>query len=142
MRYLFSRDGTQVLTPLADSRALLAFDFDGTLSPIVRQKDAACMRPATAELFAQLCMLFPCAVVSGRSQKDVAGRLNGAIPKYVLGNHGLEPGPNLDDFERETQEVRALLQSDLANCHGVEIEDKRFSLAVHYRKARYKKTAR
>ena len=142
MRQLLSRRHAGVLEQLASTRALVAFDFDGTLAPIVTNRDEAQMRPPTRELFARACDLYPCAVISGREQADVSARLGGAATKYVIGNHGLEPGENLGEFEREVSEARDLLGEALVNVEGVDIEDKRYSLALHYRRSTDKRAAR
>jgi len=142
MKRLLAPESADILAQLAWSRALLGFDFDGTLAPIVNERDQAFMRARTRELFAQVCTRYPCAVISGRSQMDVAARLGGAAVRYIVGNHGLEPGAELGEFEKEIAATRPLLEVALAGCPGVEIEGKRYSLAVHYRKSRRKNEAR
>ncbi|HEY4187442.1 MAG TPA: trehalose-phosphatase [Polyangia bacterium] len=142
MKRLLVRENDGLLAELAGSNVLLAFDFDGTLAPIVRDREDAAMRPRTAELFGRLCALYPCAVISGRSKADVSARLAGAEVKYVVGNHGLEAGGELGDFEREVTRARPLLAAALADQVGLDLEDKQYSLAVHYRHARHKRTAR
>lgn len=142
MRHLLFRENGEVLAQLAWSRVLLAFDFDGTLAPIVSDRDHAQMRPRTSELFAKICSLYPCAVISGRSQPDVSARLGAAPIKYVIGNHGLEPGASLDEFEEEIAQARASLEESLVGMSGVDLEDKRYSLALHYRRSRNKRLAR
>jgi trehalose 6-phosphate phosphatase len=142
VRHLFSRDDAGLLAQLASSRVLLAFDFDGTLAPIVADRDAAAVRPGTAAALRALSGLYPCAVISGRGRADVSARLAGAGVKYVIGNHGLEPGADLPEYEQEVVDARRLLELALADEVGVDLEDKRYSLAVHYRRARRKRLAR
>jgi trehalose 6-phosphate phosphatase len=142
MRYLLSTRNAGVLAQLAWSRVLLAFDFDGTLAPIVPDRTGAAMRKRTGELLARACTLYPCAVISGRSQSDVLERLAGAAVKYVVGNHGLEPGTELAYFARETARAAPLLRRTLASLPGVDVEDKRYTLAIHYRRSRQKSAAR
>jgi len=142
VKHLFSRDCVDVVAQLAWSRVLLAFDFDGTLSPIVSARDAARMRPRTAKLFANACDLYPCAVISGRSRGDVIARLDGGAPARVVGNHGIEPGVRTRAFEAQMSHVRDALAHVLADEQGIDIEDKRYSLAIHYRRARSKRRAR
>lgn len=142
MRYLLSRQNVGVLSQMAWSRVLLAFDFDGTLAPIVNDRSAASMRKRTGDLLARVCSLYPCAVISGRSRGDVAARLRGAKVAYVVGNHGLEPGSELETFERVTRGAAPLLTAALDEVPGIDVEDKRYSLAVHYRRSRRKKEAR
>jgi len=142
MRHLLSRENSEVLAQLAWSRVLVAFDFDGTLAPIVANRHAAQMRTQTQELFAAMCSLYPCAVISGRSQVDVSARLGPTPIKYVIGNHGLEPGAGLEEFEVEIAEARNLLEKALIGTADVDIEDKRYSLALHYRRSRNKRSTR
>jgi len=142
VKHILSRAHVDQLAQLAWSRVLLAFDFDGTLAPIVANRDRAAMRKRTHELLAAVAELYPCAVISGRARTDVAARLPGTKAKYVVGNHGIEPGSDISGFEREIAIVRPILERGLASYPGVDIEDKRYSLAIHYRRARRKRHAR
>jgi trehalose 6-phosphate phosphatase len=135
MKNLLAKGNADVLFRLARARCLLAFDFDGTLAPIVEKPDEARMRDETAALLATLCTLYPCAVISGRSKADVISKLGNASTKYVIGNHGLEPGPNLVEYEHEMRTVLQALVPPLSLVPGIQLEDKRYSLAIHYRHA-------
>lgn len=142
MTPLLLKKNADCLAGLARARALLAFDFDGTLAPIVADREVARMRPRTARLLTRLCGMYPCAVISGRSVRDVTPRLAGAPVQYLVGNHGAEPGGGTREVERDVADARALLEAALRSHPELEIEDKRFSLAVHYRRARHKRAAR
>ncbi|MEO5822647.1 MAG: trehalose-phosphatase [Vicinamibacteraceae bacterium] len=142
MKALLSRENRVLLDQLAWSNVLLAFDFDGTLAPIVANRHQAAMRARTAKLFATVCERYPSAVISGRAKADVARRLSGAKVRYLIGNHGLEPGTRLGTFERQVVKAHPLLEAALETVQGVDIENKRYSLAVHYRRAREKPKAR
>jgi len=142
VKRLFAKQNLELLAQLAWSNVLLAFDYDGTLAPIVADRELAKMRPKTAQLLCKVCQLYPCAVISGRSKADVAPRLGNARVKYLIGNHGLEPGRDLSEFAGEIALVRPQLELALSHCQGVELEDKIYSLAVHYRKSRQKRQAR
>lgn len=142
MRHLLASSNVELLAQVAWSRVLLAFDFDGTLAPIVDDRDGAAMRDETARLFEQVCGLYPCAILSGRSRDDVAGRLGQAPVRYVVGNHGLEPGGSLEECARAVSTVRPLLARALAGCRGIDLEDKRYSLALHYRRSRHRREDR
>ena len=50
MEYLLSRASRRILEQLVQEGALCAFDFDGTLSPIVEHPDQAEMRVRTRDL--------------------------------------------------------------------------------------------
>lgn len=142
MKNILSGEGADVLARFARTPTLLAFDFDGTLAPIVAARDSARMRPGTAALLSALTELFPTAVISGRSRQDLAGRLAGAAVKHLVGNHGLEPAPHMPAFEQAVAQMRPQLCAELQTHGGIEIEDKRYSLAIHYRKARAKRETR
>lgn len=142
MKHILSKREVDVLAQLAWSRVLLAFDFDGTLAPIVADREAAGMRERTRDLFRRVCELYPCAVISGRSRDDVTRRLGGARVRFVIGNHGLEPGNDIDRFARLMAEVRPALEEALREVPGVEVEDKQYSLAIHYRRCRRREEAR
>jgi len=142
MTRLLAVGNESLLVRLAAAHALLAFDFDGTLAPIVGDREAANMRPPTASLFAELCELYPCAVISGRARADVRIRLAGADVRFVIGNHGLEPGTDLSSFEEKVARAKPTLMAELAAYDGLELEDKGYSLAVHYRHSPQKRAAR
>lgn len=124
-----------LLERFAAGRTLLAFDFDGTLAPLTERHQAATMRARTRLLLGRLCKLYPCAVISGRSQRDTRGRLAGLPVKYVIGNHGLEPGGDLASCERTAGRAMRILRPKLLGWPGVELEDKRYSFSLHYRRA-------
>jgi trehalose 6-phosphate phosphatase len=142
MRRLLVPRNIGVVEQIAWSRVLLAFDFDGTLAPIVAARDTAAMRRPTFELLKRVCALYPTAVISGRSRRDVTARLEGAGVRYVVGNHGLEPGADSPETELALSEARSALGRLAARTQGLDLEDKRYSLAVHYRRSRRKKLAR
>jgi trehalose 6-phosphate phosphatase len=142
MKHILSRDHVRTLDPLAGARVLLAFDFDGTLAPIVADRERAAMRRRTHALLAAAAELYPCAVISGRARGDVAARL-GSIPvKYVVGNHGMEPAAAPAAGAHAITLARPLLERALAVHPGIEIEDKRYSLSIHYRASPQKRAAR
>ena len=127
----------EVLSRLTRARPLLAFDFDGTLAPIVRGRHEAGMRPETCALFSRLCQLFPTAVISGRARADVATRLDRAKVKYLVGNHGIEGGARSATRAADLDEARERLALLVAKTPGLELEDKGLSLTVHYRRSRH-----
>ncbi|HVV82170.1 MAG TPA: trehalose-phosphatase [Kofleriaceae bacterium] len=146
MKALFARGGG--LAPEVAARAreplLVALDFDGTLAPIVGDRDRAEMRARTAALLAELAAACPIAIVSGRSRADVAARVRGAPVRFVVGNHGVEPGPVavLRRCAREAARARDLLVRALAGRPGIDVEDKGASLSIHFRHAPDKAAAR
>jgi trehalose 6-phosphate phosphatase len=142
MNHVLSQTNVELLAQFAWSNVLLAFDFDGTLAPIVADRDEARVRTRTQQLLERVCRLYPCAIISGRSRDDVKRRLSGLRLRQIVGNHGLEPGAGEPAFARQVAAVRPQLERALRRHPGVDIEDKRFSLAIHYRRSRRKRDAR
>lgn len=130
---------SHLLLDYALSRVLIGLDFDGTLAPIVERPSRAAMRPSTRRLLARVARLYPAAVISGRALPDVAARVRGVPLRAVVGHHGLEPAAAPGIFEQVARRWRPPLE-ELARAHpGVELEDKRYSLALHYRRSRARK---
>jgi trehalose 6-phosphate phosphatase len=142
MRHILARPQREVLEQLSFANVLLGFDFDGTLAPITRLPDQARMTAATRALLVELAGLYPCIVISGRAQADVARRLAGVPLRAVIGNHGLEPWATSEELRRIIARWREVLAPAAAALPGVELEDKAYSLALHYRRSRRKKAAR
>lgn len=131
-----------VIEPFAWSRTLLAFDYDGTLAPIVERPEEAAIRAATRRLLTRVAALYPCVVISGRAIHDVSARVASLGLRGVVGNHGLEPWKATKRIHRRVREWRPLFERALDGESGVELEDKSYSLAVHYRRSRRKKRVR
>jgi trehalose 6-phosphate phosphatase len=139
MKHLFTPAGEHALAQVLSLQPLLAFDFDGTLAPIVARPDDARVSSAVAQQLRQLCVLRPVAIVTGRSIADVTPRL-GFKPHFIIGNHGAEDPAS----PPSTQSIRSLdtLRQHLADhstelaAAGVLVEDKIYSMALHYRLAR------
>ena len=131
-----------VLKRFAGPNTLLAFDFDGTLARIVSQPDRAAMRHSTKTLLARLAARSPCVVITGRALKDVRARLRGVGMQGLVGNHGIEPWSTLPAIRKIVRGWMPLLRSRLRPFPGVVIEDKEFSVSVHYRGAAHKQKVR
>ena len=121
---------------------ILFLDFDGTLAPIVERPGDARPLEGVPELVEKLGQELPVAVISGRGLDDVMERL-GAKGIYYSGSHGMEFADH-DGHRDESEEVRALLpaleevEGRLRKVFGddeaLEIERKRFGVAVHFRR--------
>ncbi|HVX95867.1 MAG TPA: trehalose-phosphatase [Polyangia bacterium] len=142
MNYALARAHVPSISRFLRARVLLAFDFDGTLAPIVADRAAARMRRQTVRLLERVSKTYPCAVISGRSPEDVATRLEGLPVRFVVGHHGLDPAHASSTIADRVAAAREHLAAALAASAGVEIEDKRLSLAIHYRAAAAPATAR
>ncbi len=115
-------------------------DYDGTLTPIVDRPDLARISQAMRTVLRDLAEVCPSVIVSGRGREDVSAlvRLDNL---YYAGSHGFDiSGPDGTAVRHEVgPEFRPSLESvledltELSDIDGVLLEDKRFSIAVHYR---------
>lgn len=139
MTYLLSEEGRRALCALTTRSILYAFDFDGTLAPISPNRDNVQIPPSINEWIKELAKRAPCAIVSGRALADLASRINGTVP-YLIGNHGIESSltsaPTLlwaeGICQGWTRDLSIRFAQSLTDL-GVEVEDKRYSLTLHYR---------
>lgn len=129
----------------APGDALIASDFDGTLSPIVADPGAAHAHPgAIAALRRLAAPIGTLAVITGRpvAQAVQLGGLTGVPGIIVLGHYGWErwqdgqvtSPPSPPGVTAARQELPAVLRAASAP-EGVWIEDKGHALAVHTRRA-------
>jgi trehalose 6-phosphate phosphatase len=143
MRHLFSAEGEAALVATMARRPLLAFDFDGTLAPIVARPDDARVPVAVELRLERLSRLLPLAIVSGRRVDDIRTRLS-FTPQYIVGNHGAEdPWRPQEASASPLDGVRDRLAEDAESLRkaGVTVEDKRQSIALHYRLSRQRARA-
>ena len=149
MIYLFSKNGLRFLESVCFARTLFAFDFDGTLSKIVKDPEDAKIHRSTVKLLQKLGEISPVAVISGRGLSDLKEKFN-PPPGFLVGNHGLEGihsgDQKLETFRDSCEKWKRYLTQALTgkngSLEGIEIEDKVYSIAVHYRKSRTKKQAK
>jgi trehalose 6-phosphate phosphatase len=141
MRSVFSRRSSEVLQALARGNVLLAFDFDGTLAPIVAEPERAAIPARTRKLLKRVAALYPCIVVSGRGRRDVQRLVRGMGIQEVIGNHGSESRGSSGALAGRVRAWIPVLKSGLRGVRGVVLEEKQFSVSVHYRKSREKKAA-
>ncbi len=153
---LFSPEGRAALERLSRRKTLYAFDFDGTLSPIVQRPDDARASPETNALLSSLSALVPTAILTGRGTDDLRRRLE-FTPMYLVGDHGSEGLPDAmhrsladtvsssggDATHRAIVEAwRAQWDATLGSAigpggssDGIVVEAKKYSLSIHYRMA-------
>ncbi|OBG57575.1 MULTISPECIES: trehalose-phosphatase [unclassified Mycobacterium] len=136
-------DALTALDDLAARRPAVFFDFDGTLSDIVNDPDAAVPVDGATEALRQLATGCPVAILSGRDLADVTKRV-GVPGIWYAGSHGFElTAPDgahhqNDDAAAAIPVLEAAageLRERLGSIPGVVVEHKRFGVAVHYRNA-------
>ena len=141
MKYLFDH-WPDISSRVSEApRLLVMLDFDGTLSPIVSHTDLATLPPETRTRLVELRTApgVSLAIISGRSVADLRRRVAVENITYV-GNHGRElqkPGasePETDlPIQKRMEEVAGHLTKELSGVPGVYIENKGFTVALHYR---------
>ncbi len=134
---------------ISSSRLGVAVDFDGTISKIVAEPDAAAVWPESATALSHLASRLPLvSVVTGRAVSDVIDRVG--LDKIVyVGNHGaeffvdgrLDVAPSSNEGRDALLEAFGYLRTH-ADSPGVVWEDKGISASVHYRPARDREAAR
>lgn len=124
-------DAASLLAPLAaaPARSALVLDVDGTLAPIAARPELAAVPAETrAELRRLAARYLLVACVSGRPG-DEAARLVGVDAVRCVGNHGLELDPRAGQLAAELARFRETLNGSWP------VEDKRLSLAFHFRES-------
>lgn len=142
MIYLFSDLGLEKLKEISLNKTLFAFDFDGTLAPIKPQHDQVKLPPKTNVLLNELSKKTHVAVISGRSLPNLQQLID--LPNgYLIGNHGLE---SLDISTDAKTFYAGICQNwkeqILLSNNKLFIEDKIYSLTIHYRDIPNKKQTR
>ncbi len=122
-------------------------DFDGTLAPIVEDREAAAIVPGGPEVLTALARIFSMvAFISGRGAADLYPRVGAEGPRYfgLYGAEEMTPGgliqaPKAAEWRRsvETMSAQAV---ELIRAHeltGCEAENKDLALSLHYRNSAY-----
>lgn len=140
-KYIFSEWG-RIKKRLKGKFIYLFLDYDGTLTPIVEAPGKATLSKKTKELLRLITKISNCkvAIISGRALKDIETRVGLNDIAYV-GNHGFEmKGPKIKfkspvspRYRIILNRIKGRLRKELSGIKGVIIEDKGFSLCVHYR---------
>jgi len=148
MEYLLTDRGRTELEALLTVHALFAFDFDGTLAKIVRDRHTAQLGRPIRLWLGELAKRAPTAIISGRSIEDLRTRVGNTVP-YLIGNHGLEGLHVTQQVVRQARETcrgwKQLIEERFGTeltRYGVFVEDKSYSLSFHYRNAGQKDDAR
>src|SRR5918993_1124099 len=141
MPYILAKRHAPELAAFATGNVLAAFDYDGTLAAITPDPKAAPMRQKTRRLLKGVAERYPCVVISGRRRDDLARCLDGIVVAHLAGNHGAEPWGKNSAHASRVRKWRSQLEQQLSRFRGIVIEDKKYSLTIHFRHARPKRTA-
>lgn len=139
---ILGSDGDAALRALLSAPALVAFDFDGTLAPIVELPPLARLHPEVDTPLRALAARTDVAIVSGRGIADLRERADIASIR-LIGNHGndallgdtaagLQARRTMASWRERLQQA---IDRRFGAAGGVEIEDKQATLSVHFRRA-------
>jgi trehalose-phosphatase len=121
--------------------AALFLDYDGTLTPIVKDPDRADLPESMRRALESVAELCSVGIISGRDLKDIKARVDVEGITHA-GSHGFEiHGPGDRRFTAEEAEgflpyldqAEAALRDRTGSIPGALVERKAFSIAVHFR---------
>lgn len=130
---LFEMKGNRKIT--------IFLDYDGTLTPIVSDPDAANLPADNREIITRLSNIIPVAIISGRDLRDLRSKIEIDTVIYA-GSHGFDiTGPDGLEMVHESEtevtpaldEAESRLKQQLKDISGAKVERKKFAIAVHYR---------
>ncbi|MFQ5932095.1 MAG: trehalose-phosphatase, partial [Nitrospiraceae bacterium] len=126
---------------LSGRRAVVFLDYDGTLTPIVDRPDLAVISSEMRDVLRRLAFSCTVAIVSGRGRADVYDLIQ--VDRLIYaGSHGFDiAGPEGTKIQHEEgkhllptiETVYRQLVKRVKAIDGALVENKRFSIAVHYR---------
>jgi trehalose 6-phosphate phosphatase len=136
MIYLLAGKGAAAMAEYCRPDTLFAFDYDGTLTGLVTRPEDARTSAEIEKILYELATLAPVAVISGRGLRDLKERFD-ETKIHLVGNHGIE---GLTAQSAQFTSINAGWVDQLAQFFvrrelDVLIEDKAYSLSVHYRTA-------
>lgn len=119
-------------------------DYDGTLTPIVQKPEDAILDDGMRQVLEKLADRFTVSIVTGRDKEDVEAfvRLDNVV---YSGSHGyVVAGPeNLHMEHEQSEQIIALMDQVEGELNealkdmdsGIQLDRKRYAIALHYRNA-------
>uniref|UniRef100_A0A804MT77 Trehalose 6-phosphate phosphatase n=2 Tax=Zea mays TaxID=4577 RepID=A0A804MT77_MAIZE len=139
-----------VLAAAEGKQVVMFLDYDGTLSPIVKDPDSAVMSEEMRDAVRGVAEHFPTAIVSGRCRDKVFNFVKLA-ELYYAGSHGMDiKGPTAQSKHTKAKAEAVLCQpasaflpvideayraltARTAPIPGATVENNKFCLSVHFR---------
>ena len=126
---------------ITGKKLVFFLDYDGTLTPIVDRPDLAIMAEDMRDAVKAVAKKHMVAIVSGRMREDVQNlvKIDGI---FYAGSHGFDiegPGgfsmiqPKAKESIPVVSRLIETLKKELKDVEGALVEEKKFSVAVHYR---------
>lgn len=122
--------------------AIVGFDVDGVVAPIVQHADDSALLPSVRDWLVKLTTHTEVAILSGRSLDSLERLFHFPAKLHVIGSHGLEvrggAGPmQLDDHEQHRIDRLVILGTKAVEAAGAGawLEHKPASVVLHTRAA-------
>lgn len=142
MKYAFDHIHTINELLRAHKKIILLTDFDGTLTPIREHPDLAVLSEEARNVLLKFSRnrTFFLGIITGRSLRQIKKLVN--IPGVLYAaNHGIElEGPGIRFSSSEAKKARCNLWhmymrlfKSLRHIEGVYLEDKGYTISLHYR---------
>lgn len=128
----------EIAEALRGKKLAFFLDYDGTLTPIAERPEFALLKEEQREILKRLAEKYPVAIISGRDRENVAA-LVGLPGLYYAGSHGFDiagPSEFIVEMGEEYLPALALAANRLATLKsipGLQIERKKFAIAIHFR---------
>lgn len=145
MKYVFDEIQKIKKKWIASDHRMLFLDFDGTLTPVVKDPASSFLDKETENILSEIALreVISLSIISGRALSDLKKRayINGA---YLAGCHGLEvkgkgfnfSHPDVAKNWNLLMRIAERLKRRYSSIKGVLIENKELEIAVHYRNVR------
>tara|TARA_R110002020_G_scaffold254617_1_gene468337 strand:- start:18959 stop:19789 length:831 start_codon:yes stop_codon:yes gene_type:complete len=138
----------EIVSKIGARKPILFLDYDGTLTPIVSDPEEAILSDEMKKLIKEIADYISVVIISGRDRENVSSKVG--LPELIYaGSHGFDiKGPN--DLEKQHEEGQNVLPDldeaernlteRLKGIGGVQVERKKYAIAVHYRNVEKSKT--
>lgn len=139
MKYFFS-EWEKISKKLIKRKKFFFFDYDGTLTPIVKKPELAKLDSEIKKLLRKISGKCPTAIISGRPLNEIK-KLVGLKNIIYSGNHGLEieiKGRKIIqdvplESKKEIHRIKNKLRKEIKKIDGAFLEDKGLTLSIHWR---------
>ncbi|PIT98964.1 MAG: trehalose-phosphatase [Bdellovibrionales bacterium CG10_big_fil_rev_8_21_14_0_10_45_34] len=135
---LLGPQGREVLKKLDRASTLIGLDYDGTITPIVRDPMAAVLSDETKAILKNLMKKWQVVIISGRMRRDLGLLLQQDDLFVTVGSHGAEctlRKPH-EEYEEEVKELvskwEALFLDLKQRYPKLILENKGLSFTVHF----------
>jgi trehalose-phosphatase len=132
---------SSILQTIMNKKPVLFLDYDGTLTPIVKDPDKAYLSEEMRGILKKLANRTQVCMVSGRAMQTVKDFVQLEEVVYA-GSHGfnitgpgnmhMEPKGGKNAME-SLNEVEIILNNRIGSIENVYIERKKYAIAIHYR---------